>query len=292
VETGMLERHASTHPGVAVVLKIGDFARLSLVSVKALRYYDELGLLKPARVDEFTGYRYYSASQLTRLNRILAMKDMGLSLDQIALLQDNELTPDQVRGMLRLKQVELSQQLVEGQARLARIEAWLQAFEQEVTMPAYDVVLKKVAPLQVAQVRGVAPDMEQIGPTLERLFDQVMRFISQQGAASIGPGITLYYDTEPREGAISVGACMAFEGELHAGELVQVVELPACETVASVIHHGSFSTLNQAYNAILTWIESNGYHISGPNRELNLEYERGGDQSKFVTEVQFPVENR
>ena len=125
------------------MFKIGDFSRLSLVSVKALRYYDELGLLKPARVDEFTGYRYYSASQLTRLNRILAMKDMGMSLEQIALLLDKELTPDQIRGMLRLKQVELRQQLVEGQARLARIEAWLQAFEQEVTMPAYDVVLKE-----------------------------------------------------------------------------------------------------------------------------------------------------
>ena len=274
------------------MFKIGDFSRLSLVSVKALRYYDELGLLKPARVDEFTGYRYYSASQLTRLNRVLAMKDMGLSLEQIALLLDKELTPDQIRGMLRLKQVELRQQLVEGQARLARIEAWLQAFEQEVTMPAYDVVLKKVAPLQVAQVRGVAPSMEQIGPTLDRLFDQVLGYISQHGATAVGPGITLYYDTEYHERDISVEACMSFEGSLGDGEQVKVGELPAVETMASVIHHGSFSTLNQAYNAILKWIETNSYHISGPTRELNLEYERGGDQSKFVSEIQFPVEKR
>src|SRR6266702_4856641 len=151
-----------TRLGDAVVLKIGDFSRLSLVSVKALRYYDELGLLKPARVDESTGYRYYSANQLARLNRILAMKDMGLSLEQIAHLLDKEPTPDQIRGMLRLKQVELHQQLEEGRERLDRIEAWLQAFEQEVTMPAYDVILKKVAPLHVAQMRGVAPSMEQI----------------------------------------------------------------------------------------------------------------------------------
>ena len=87
-------------------------------------------------------------------------------------------------------------------------------------------------------------------------------------------------------------ACLSFEGELHDGEEVKVVELPAVETMASVIYHGSFSTLNQAYNAILTWIEANSYHISGPNRELNLEYEPGGDESKFVTEAQFPVEKR
>src|SRR5260370_27311223 len=102
----------------AVMLKIGDFSRLSLVSVKGSRYYDELGLLRPARVDEFTSYRYYSASQLTRLNRILVLKDLGLSLQQIALLLDKELLPDQIRGMLRLKQVEFHQQLEEGQPPL------------------------------------------------------------------------------------------------------------------------------------------------------------------------------
>ena len=274
------------------MFKIGEFSRLSLVSVKALRYYDELGLLKPARVDEFTGYRYYAASQLARLNRIVALKDMGLSLEQIAQLLDRELSPEQIRGMLRLKQVELRQQLVEGQARLARIEVWLQAFEQEITMPAYDVVLKKVAPLQVAQVRGVAPGMEQLGSTLDSFFDQVIGYIEQQGATCVEPAIAVYYDMQDNDGAISVGACMAFAGPLHDGEQVKVVTLPAVETMASLIHRGSFSTLNHAYDALLKWIEANGYHISGPDRELNLEYERGGDQSKFVTEIQIPVEKK
>src|SRR5712691_3290380 len=130
----------STRLGDACMLKIRDFSKLSLVSVKALRYYDERGLLKPAHVDPSTGYRFYSASQLTRLNRILAMKDMGLDLSQIAFLLDQEPTPDQIRGMLRLKQVELHQQLTQGQAQLTRIEGWLHAFEQEATMPTYDVV--------------------------------------------------------------------------------------------------------------------------------------------------------
>ena len=272
------------------MFKIGDFSRLSLVSVKALRYYDELGLLKPARVDDGTGYRYYSTSQLMRLNRILVMKDMGLSLEQIALLLDKEPTPDQIRGMLRLKQVELSQQIVEGQARLRRIEAWLQAFEKEATMPAYDVILKNVAPLRVASTRGVAPSMEQIGPTLDRLFDQLMGYISQHGTTFVGPALTLYHNIGLTETDISVEACMPFDGSLSSSQQVKVQELPVVETMASVIHHGSFSTLNQAYSAILTWIEANGYRVSGPNRELNLEYVRGGDQSKYVTEIQFPVE--
>lgn len=139
------------------MLKIGDFSKLSLVSVKALRYYDERGLLKPAHVDTSTSYRFYSASQLTRLNRILAMKDMGLDLSQIAFMLDQEPTPDQIRGMLRLKQVELHQQLTEGQAQLTRIEAWLHAFEQEAIMPAYGVVLKKVAPCGSSRHAGSHP---------------------------------------------------------------------------------------------------------------------------------------
>jgi DNA-binding transcriptional MerR regulator len=272
------------------MFKIGDFSRLSMVSVKALRYYDERGLLRPARVDEETGYRYYSTSQLLRLNRILALKDMGLSLEQVALLLDQEPTPDQIRGMLRLKQIELHQQLIEGQARLTRIEAWLQAFEQEVTMPAYDVILKKVESIRVAQTRGTAPSMEQIGPTLDSLFDQTFSYITQHGATIIGPALTVYYDPEFREHDVNVGACMPIQGSLDDGEQVKVVELPAVETMTSALHHGSFSTISQAYNAILRWIEANGYRINGSTRELNLEYERGGDQSKFVTEVQFPVE--
>jgi DNA-binding transcriptional MerR regulator len=274
------------------MLKISDFSKLSLVSVKALRYYDERGLLKPARVDPSSGYRFYSASQLTRLNRILAMKDMGLDLSQIAFLLDQEPTPDQIRGMLRLKQIELHQQLTEGQAQLTRIEVWLQAFEQEATMPTYDVVRKSVAPLWVAQARGIAPNMGQpeLGMTLGRLFAEVMQAINQQGAAIAGPGTTLYYDPDYREHDVDVGACLAFTGELRESEQVKVIELPAVETMASVIHHGSFTTMHQAYHSILGWIEANGYRVSGPNRELNLEFEPGGDEAKFVTEIQFPVE--
>ncbi|GHO58362.1 MerR family transcriptional regulator [Ktedonobacter robiniae] len=153
------------------MLKIGDFSKLSLVTIKTLRHYDEIGLLKPAQVDASTGYRYYSTSQLTRLNRIKALKDMGLDLQQIAQLLKQEMTPEQIQGMLRLKQVELHQQIEEGQARLARVEAWLRAFEQETVMLATDAELKQVAPLQVAQVNFVLADWGRSArPLLVSLF--------------------------------------------------------------------------------------------------------------------------
>ncbi|MGH2478715.1 MAG: MerR family transcriptional regulator, partial [Ktedonobacteraceae bacterium] len=226
------------------MLKIGDFSKLSLVSVKALRYYDELGLLKPVQVDEFTGYRYYSTSQLTRLNRILALKDLGLALEQIAQLLDQDLTPDQVRGMLKLKRIELEQCMAESQQRLERINAWLHTFEQETIMPAYDVIVKKVAPLRVAQVRAIVPDLEHIGPVLDRTFDQIGEYIYGHGATPVEPAIAVYYVEGYCEQNFEVGACMPFTGSLASDEKVEVCELPAHETVAAVVHHGPFSEMH------------------------------------------------
>ncbi|MBC8496712.1 MAG: MerR family transcriptional regulator, partial [Chloroflexi bacterium] len=139
------------------MLKIGDFSKLSRVTVKTLRYYDEIGLLKPAQVDRFTGYRYYSFKQLPRLNRILALKDLGLSLEQIGRLLDEELPSEQLRGMLRLKWAEIEGEVTEAQAHLARVEARLRQIEQEVVMSKYDVIIKKVELLKVASMRGVVP---------------------------------------------------------------------------------------------------------------------------------------
>jgi DNA-binding transcriptional MerR regulator len=112
------------------MLRIGKFSRLSQVPVRTLRYYDEIGLLKPAQADRFTGYRYYSVDQLPRLNRILTLKDMGLSLDQIAQLLEDELSPAEIRGMLRLKRAQIQQHIEEEQGRLARVEAQLRQIEE------------------------------------------------------------------------------------------------------------------------------------------------------------------
>lgn len=277
------------------MFKIGDFSKLCLVSVRMLRHYDELGLLKPDSVDKFTGYRYYSGHQLSHLNRILALKDLGLSLDQIAQIFKEGLTSDQIKGMLKLKKLELQQQIKDGQQRLERIETWLE--REELFMSNYNVVIKKVEPILVAEVRGVAPDMEQIGPTLDGLFDRVANYMVQNGypggtptsADAFLPAITVYYDKEYNDQNIQLGACLPLSKPIPASEQVEVKDLPAYDTVASVIHNGSFSNLRGAYKAIMDWVEANHYQISGPNREINLVYERGGDQSKFVTELQIPV---
>jgi effector-binding domain-containing protein len=257
--------------------------------VKALRYYDEMGLIKPAHVDRFTGYRYYSADQLPRLNRILALKDLGLTLEQIARLLDNGLTPDQIRGMLKLKRAEVEQAMQEDEARLARIEARLRQIEQEGKMPAYDVVLKKLEPQMVAGIRDIAPAYNQ----QDHLWGELMGYLEQNRAQVIeAPCVTIYYDEEYRERDVDVEVCAPVQRAAQSSGRVKVHELPAT-TMACVVHHGAFNTLNQAYSALSAWVQANGYRIAGPGREVYLETGKGPvhqDDPTYVTEVQFPVE--
>jgi DNA-binding transcriptional MerR regulator len=110
------------------MLKIGDFSRLSQVSVKTLRYYDEVALLKPTQVDEVSGYRYYSVAQLRQLHRILALRDLGFSLDQIGYVLEADLSIQELRGMLRLRRAEQQQRLLKEQERLDRVEALIKTW--------------------------------------------------------------------------------------------------------------------------------------------------------------------
>src|SRR5215813_1257139 len=135
------------------MFRIGDFSKLSQVSVKALRFYDEIGLLKPTYVDRFTGYRYYAANLLPRLNRILVFKELGFSLEEIELLLREDLPADRVREALESKWTELSHRIAREQTRLSQIEAWLTQIDQDRRIPDYGVVLKQVSPQLVASVR-------------------------------------------------------------------------------------------------------------------------------------------
>ncbi|MGE5527934.1 MAG: MerR family transcriptional regulator, partial [Patescibacteria group bacterium] len=245
------------------MLKIGDFSRLTFVSIKTLRYYDEFGLLPPVKVDEFTGYRYYTAEQLPRLNRILALKDLGLSLEEIRKLLNEELTADQIRGMLQLKRFEAQERVAEEQARIARVEARLAQIEKEGKMPMYDVALKKVPAQRVAAVRRVLPTYGHLSSLYEELFGA----IGQSGARPAGPTVAIYHDPEFKEKDPDIEAAIPVVGDLPEAGAVKIRELPAAE-MACTIHQGKYEEIGNAYSAVMAWIEPNGYRLAGPVREI------------------------
>jgi DNA-binding transcriptional MerR regulator len=267
------------------MFKIGEFSTLSRVSIKTLRHYDDLGLLKPASVDRFTSYRYYTAAQLPRLNRILALKDLGLSLEQIRRLLEEGLPAAELRGMLRIKQVELEQHLAEEHARLRRVAARLQQIEEENAMPTYEVILKEMPSQRVASLRGIVPDYGAQGP----LWEELSSYLAEHGLKPNAACLTLYHDEEFRERDVDVEVCEPVDAPLADGR-VRVHDLPA-GLVASTVHHGPYDGLNGAYGALMGWISANGYRIVGANREIYLRNraDHGVAPEDLVTEVQFPV---
>jgi DNA-binding transcriptional MerR regulator len=270
------------------MLRIGDFAQLSQVPVKTLRYYDELGLITPARVDAATGYRYYSASQLPRLNRLLALKDLGFSLEQIATVLNEGVTHDQLRGMLRLKRAESEHRLKDEQERLDRIEARLRDIQMEDDMPDYDVALKRVPPMLIASRRIRIPTNNMVPELLGAAYDETYAHIRSHGAKDLAPCLALWHTSADTYSDEDAEAVVPIDRAIPESDRVHVYEL-AGGTVASAVHHGKFEEFTGLHAPLLRWIDANGYRITGPIREVYLHHATGeGEES--VTEVQYPVE--
>ena len=270
------------------MIRIGNFSKLSRVSIKTLRYYDDMDLLKPVHVDEWTGYRYYSFEQLPRLNRILALKDLGFSLAEIGELLDEDVSLEQLRGMLRVRQSEAQQRVKDEQERLERIEARLKQIEMESKMSEYDVVIKKVDPITVACLRETIPSYSRQGV----LWKALEGYLAMHRVRPSGPCFTMYLDEEYKESEVDAMVCEPINVDLTESSRVKVQQMPGVETMACTVHHGPFTTIGEAHNAILKWIEDNGYHVNGPEREIYLNPAKAGSQTdpKTVTEIQYPVE--
>jgi len=283
------------------VLKIGDFSQLGQVSVRTLHHYDERGLLKPARIDDWTGYRFYSVEQLPRLNRILALKDLGFSLDQIGRLVDDDVPAEQLRGMLALKQAEIERQLTAGRTRLLRVEARLRQIEQEGEPSPYEIVLKKTSPLTIASTRTTVPTVEDMPAFRCDLYDELYEALERRGVEPGTPEFALYHTVEYLERDIDMEAAVAVDGPRGAGpegggDRPAFRELPAVPEMASVVHEGSAWEIPRAITALFGWIGANGYATAGPYRELHL-YGRENDLFRadsanvdsLLVEIQVPV---
>ncbi len=156
-----------------------------------------------------------------------------------------EVSVEQMRGMLKLRQAEISQRMEAEAARLERVELWLREIEQEDSMSKYDVVIKKIEPLKVASVRGVVPTP----PDQRSLWDELIGYLQQKNGPMIGPPMAIYHDPEFRERDWDIEVVMPLSEDLPPGQRVQVYELPGVEKMACVVHTGPFATIGEAYDA-------------------------------------------
>jgi DNA-binding transcriptional MerR regulator len=264
---------------------IGDFARHGRVSVRMLRHYDAVGLLRPAHVDPSSGYRYYQATQLARLNRVIALKDLGFTLDQVRSILDEDISTEELRGMLRLRRAELESAATEAAARMARVEARLRTIESEGTMPPNDVVITSLPPIRAAELAATAASFEpqDIGPVIGPLFDELCRRLDDAGTTPVGPGVARYEEA-PGEDPITVRAAIPVAG--RAGGL-PIVEVPGVPLAATIIHHGPMDGVLPTAHALDHWIAAHGYRPVGLAREVSLDCP--DDTTAWVTELQQPI---
>jgi predicted transcriptional regulator YdeE/DNA-binding transcriptional MerR regulator len=282
------------------MIKIGDFSKLAHVSIKTLHHYDELGLLEPGHVDRYSGYRYYEIGQLARLNRILALKDLGLTLEQVAQLLGEDVSVAEMRGMLRLKQMELAAQVDEEQARLQRVEQRLRQLEGGGPVK-HEVALKEVPAQTVLLADVVAANEGALPSARQSLVDLLQNQLDAARLKPATPWFALLDDLPYRESDLEL--TLAVGVELRSGQRagdwqgtpVRLEQLAAVPAMASVIHAGDPSALPQAYTSLYVWAQHNGYQPAGAYREIYLPESGVGAgpvpsiQTGF-TEVQCPVE--
>jgi DNA-binding transcriptional MerR regulator len=275
---------------------IGDFAGLGRVSVRMLRHYDAIGLIRPAHVDPHSGYRYYTAAQLRVLNRVIALKDLGFTLQQVKSMIEDKVEPSELRGMLRLRRAELAAQVERDAARLAQVDARLRLIETEGHMDTGDVILKNLPALRVVELSATAAsydDAASISENLSPLYPRLMELMKQHGISMTGAPIGYYEPapTEPGDETISVHAAFPVApGAGSEGLGFDVVDLPPLGPTATALHMGSMMEAMGTVQKIANWIDDNGYRPVGPGfaREIYLECPPG-DFDRWITELQVPV---
>ncbi|MHC5263273.1 MerR family transcriptional regulator [Streptomyces sp. UC4497] len=266
---------------------IGEFARHGRVSVRMLRHYDATGLLRPAHVDPATGYRHYTAAQLARLNRVIALKGLGFTLEQVGELLDEKIDSGQLRAMLRMRRADLEAEMAAAAARLTGVEARLRSIESEGSMPTDDVVIKPLPGVRVAELTAVAADFEpgSISPVIQPLYGELFQRLEAAGIRPTGPGIARYEDAPG--GGILVHAGVEVSAEPREDDGLRILDVPSVERAATIVHRGSMDAVLPTVQTLARWIDAHGHRSAGYPREITLECPE--DREDWVTELQEPL---
>lgn len=269
-----------------------EFARIGLVSVRMLRHYESTGLLQPQHFDAASGRRFYEASQLPRLNRILALTDLGFTLGQVRTILDAQVSGAELHGMLRLRKTELAAQIAADTARLERVEARLTTIAAEGYVPGSEVVTKDIKPVRIAELAAIADSYaaETVGRVIRPLQSVLTQRMTEAGLAPDGPAMA-YYDAIPESNSetVTVHAAYPVKDEPDQAWDFTIADLPGAGPAATLIHHGPMSQVGTSFEALARWIDAHGYTSAGYMREVYLDCP-GDAPDRWVTELQMPIE--
>ncbi len=263
---------------------IGTVARLAQVSVRTLRHYDDLGLLKPAWVDPLTGYRHYTPDQVLRLHRILVLRDLGVPLSQVGLLIGDDVTVEQLRGILRLRQAEAHARLAAQTDQLTRVELRLAQLE-EGSMADYEVIVKRLEPMHVIAVSESLAGIEEIAAACGRMYPRLHAALAQHHVAFDGLSLALYEDAADDDAPLRLTTALRIPpGTSIDSDGVATIDLPAVERAATTVVRGAPDRFPDAFRALHEWIDRSGDKATSFDRELYLDCD--GPRDTWVTELQ------
>ena len=266
---------------------IGQFSKICRVTTKTLRHYDEVNLLKPARVDLLTGYRSYSAEQIDQFRRIALLKELGFALEEVKHLLKHSLDASKLAAVLKNQAEHIQKRVDEYQRVLVRITKEINSLQREKNILQANQVsepqIKELPAVLVASVRERGP-YAKIG----ELFGELMGFINAHKLTVTGPGIFIHHGQEYRPEDADLEVCLPVSGEAPGSGRVSIKELPAGRAVC-LLHIGAYDQVGPTYAAILQYIAEKQLTIAGPSREVYLVGPMGAPPEKYVTEVQFPI---
>jgi DNA-binding transcriptional MerR regulator len=267
---------------------IGLVARLAQVSVRTLRHYDDLGLLKPSYVDPLTGYRHYTPDQVLRLHRILVLRDLGVPLAQIGRLVDDDVTVEQLRGILRLRQSEARARLAAQTEQLKRVEIRLAQLE-EASVTDHEVIVKRLEPMHVVALSEDLTGYDQIGPACDRLYPRLHAALAEHGVPFDGLSLALYEDTDDEKRPLRITTALPIPAGLTIdGHGLATIDLAAVERAATTIVRGDPVRFASAFRALHEWVDQTGARATPFERELYIDCD--GPRDTWVTELQVLIE--
>lgn len=266
------------------LFSIGEFSKVSKMSVKTLRFYDERGLLKPGHIDAKSGYRYYSSAQLTEANLIRLLRSLELTLEDIQLFL-RERDPDKQRDLLESHREALERRLEEYRSIVSSIERLVEGKEEGV---GRQVSLKELADQFILGVR-FQTTYEKLDESIGSAFGDIFAHLGERGEFPAGPPFSIYYGEEWDESDIDMEICVPVIRPMGGRDRVAGREL-AGGLMASTLHMGPYHEIAESYQALDLWIKAQGHDYAGPPREVYLVGpEQVEEEADLRTEVMFPV---
>ncbi|MBU5484348.1 MerR family transcriptional regulator [Clostridium sp. MSJ-11] len=277
------------------MFKIGEFSKLTQVSVRMLRYYDETDLLKPAEVNKYTGYRMYSIDQIETLNKILFLRDTGFNVAEIYDALSNW-DNDFIKTQLKIKEQEIQATINVEQQRLVKIRTAMNDINKKQIGIHCNVTLKAIPSYQVLSLRKIIPDYFYEGQLWKEIYDYIKT--EKLNISESNDTFAIYHDVEYKDKDVDVEVCIIIE-EKGDNEEKSVSKddfifrkTEPLERVACSMVYGPYENISSAYMSFVHWLEENSqYKMSGINRQVchkgpwNEE-----DPNKYLTEIQIPVE--